>query len=75
MVIFDWCKRVIDHGVEGERQMVRIILVDEAGSDKATWEAERACPIKYDPPDFSAKGNEVAIETLELVHEGLKRVA
>ncbi len=52
-----------------------ITLVDEAGGDKARWDIVRAWPSKYDPPDFSAKGNEVAIETLEIVHEGFKRVS
>ena len=31
-------------------------------------------PTKWDGPDFSAKGNDVAIETLELAHEGVERV-
>jgi phage tail-like protein len=52
-----------------------IILIDEAGEDVARWDIFRAWPTKCDPPDFSAKGNEVTIETLEIVHEGLKRVS
>ena len=34
-----------------------------------------AWPSKYDPMDLNAKGNDVAIETLELVNEGVQRVA
>ena len=75
MKLYDWRQRVIDHGAEGERKPVSIVLIDEAGNDKARWEIEEAWPTKYDPPDFSAKGNEVAIETLEIVHEGFKRVS
>ncbi len=73
-VLYDWRRRVIEHGAEGERKTVSIILIDEAGKDKLRWDIERAWPSKYDPPDFSGKGNEVAIETLELVHEGFKRI-
>ena len=73
MKLYDWRRRVIDHGAEGERKDVSIILIDEAGNDKARWDIEKAWPSKYDPTDFSAKGNEVAIETLEIVHEGFKR--
>ena len=34
-----------------------------------------AWPSKYDTPDFSAKGTDVAIETLELQNEGVARVS
>ncbi len=81
MDIYNWRQDIINDGAgkgtgeQGHRKNVSIILVDEAGSDKARWDIERAWPTKYDPPDFSAKGNEVAIETLEIVHEGFKRVS
>ncbi len=75
MEIYNWRQQIIDTGALGARKNMSIILVDEAGSDKARWNIVRAWPTKYDPPDFSAKGNEVAIETLEIVHEGFKRVS
>jgi phage tail-like protein len=74
MKLYEWRKRVIEHGAEGERKDVSIVLIDEAGADKSRWEIVRAWPSKYDPPDFSGKGNEVAIELLEIVHEGFTRV-
>lgn len=74
MDLYDWRQRVIDAGAEKERKNISIILIDEGGADKARWDIEQAWPSKYDPPDFNAKGNEVAIETLEIVHEGFKRV-
>ncbi len=75
MDIYDWRQQVIDVGAEANRKNISIILIDEAGDDKTRWDIERAWPTKYDPPDFSAKGNEVAIESLEIVHEGFKRVS
>jgi phage tail-like protein len=51
-----------------------IILMNEEGTASARWEFDNAWPIKYKAPDLSAKGNDVAIETLEIVHEGMKRV-
>ena len=74
MELYNWRQQIIDTGAEGARKNVSIILVDEAGADKARWDIVRAWPSKYDPPDFSAKGNEVAIESLDIVHEGFKRV-
>lgn len=75
MDLYKWRQQVIDTGAEGARKNMSIIMVDEAGADKARWDIVQAWPSKYDPPDFSAKGNEVAIETLEIVHEGFKRVS
>ncbi len=75
MDLYNWRQRVIDAGAEKERKNMSIILIDEAGADKARWDIVQAWPNKYDPTDFSAKGNEVAIETLEIVHEGFKRVS
>ncbi|OPX86534.1 MAG: T4-like virus tail tube protein gp19 [Pelotomaculum sp. PtaB.Bin104] len=73
MEIYNWHKAVVDGNVQ--RKNISIIAVDEAGSDKARWEIVNAWPTKYDPPDFNAKGNDVAIETLEIVHEGMTRVS
>ncbi|HEC97723.1 MAG TPA: phage tail protein [Nitrospirae bacterium] len=75
MDLYNWRQQVIDTGAEGARKNISIILIDEAGADKARWNIGRAWPTKYDPTDFSAKGNEVAIETMEIVHEGFKRVS
>jgi len=75
MDLYNWRRQVIDTGAEGARKNMSIILIDEAGSDKARWNIERAWPSKYDPADFNAKGTDVAIETLEIVHEGFKRAS
>ena len=36
-----------------------------------TWKVINAFPVKIQASDLKADGNEVAIETLELAHEGL----
>ena len=38
------------------------------------WEIINAWPTKYTPSDFNATSNEVAIESVELAHEGITRV-
>ncbi len=73
MEIYNWHKSIIDGKIQ--RKNISIIAVDESGVDKARWEIVDAWPTKYDPPDFNAKGNDIAIETLELVHEGMTRVS
>ena len=45
----------------------------EEGNPKVQWDFVRGWPSKYDPADLNAKGNDIAIETLEITHEGLVR--
>jgi phage tail-like protein len=51
-----------------------IVLLDRKGDEVARWDFERAWPAKITLPTFNAEGNDIAIQTLELAHEGLKRV-
>jgi phage tail-like protein len=74
MDLYNWQKQVVQSGASGNRKNLSLILIDEAGQDKAQWDVVEAWPTKYDPSDFSAKGNDVMVETLELVHEGITRV-
>jgi phage tail-like protein len=51
-----------------------IVLYDVDGlTEKVRWNFFNAWPTKWDGPDFSAKSNDIAIETLELAHEGIER--
>ncbi len=48
-----------------------IVLQDERGRPVRFWLLIRAFPVKWTGPDLKAGANEVAIETLELAHEGI----
>lgn len=58
-------------GAYAHRLTVRITLGDLAGEALLRWRLERAMPVRFKAPDFSARGNEAGIEELHLVHEGL----
>ena len=62
-------------GVRGnvQRRSGSIIVHDATGAEKARWNFLDAWPTKWPRPTFTAKGNDVAIETLELAHEGIER--
>ena len=47
-------------------------VLDESGEEKLRWNFREAWPTKWTGPSFNATGNEVAIETLEIAHEGLE---
>ncbi|MGB3367335.1 MAG: phage tail protein [Acidaminobacteraceae bacterium] len=73
MELYNWIKDCVEGKIE--RKVVTVIALGEDGSALATWEIVEAWPVKYTGPDLSASGSEVAIETMELAHEGLKRTA
>ncbi len=75
MRLYDWFIRVVEKGALNNRKDVSITLIDEEGSNKARWNLEKCWPKKYDPTDFNAKGNDVAIETLEICTESYRRVS
>ena len=54
------------------REPVVISLLDETGAPKMVWTLSNAWPTKVTGTDLKSDGNEVAVETLELAHEGLK---
>ncbi|MFT4105831.1 MAG: phage tail protein [Lacrimispora sp.] len=73
MVLYDW----IISGVDGaaDRKTITITLLDEEEAPAASWQVINAWPMKYTAPDFNASSSEVAIETLEIAHEGMVRVS
>jgi phage tail-like protein len=73
--LFKWHDDVSAGQVKEKRKKVAIIVQDEAGQDSARFVISEAWPVKYDPSDLNAKGNEVMIELLELANEGIERVA
>lgn len=54
-----------------DRRDVTIVLMNEAREPVLTWFAEAAWITKIEGPSFKAAANEVAMESVELVHEGL----
>jgi len=54
-----------------ERRDIIISLLNETHAPVMTWKAKNAFPVKVQASDLKSDGNEVAIETLELAHEGL----
>ena len=68
--LWDWYRNIVN-GV-ADRRNGTIILMDEERKDVLRWDFENGWPNKIEAPAFKATGNEVAIESIEIVHEGLK---
>ncbi|MCC8019249.1 MAG: phage tail protein [Rikenellaceae bacterium] len=54
-----------------ERKTVVISLLDELNKPTMVWTLKNAWPTKITGTDLKSDGNEVAVETLELAHEGI----
>jgi phage tail-like protein len=69
--LWNWRRRVVDGDVD--RRNGSIILQDDSGQDQVRWNFRNGWPCKLQGPHLNAHGNDVAIETLEISHEGLER--
>ncbi|HKD14305.1 MAG TPA: phage tail protein [Candidatus Angelobacter sp.] len=70
--LWDWVKQTVQGNVR--RANMLIVLLDDQGQDLMRWKVREAWPCKYEGPTLNAKGNEVAIESLEVCHEGFELV-
>ena len=66
---WDWFKEIKMNTIK--RQTVTISLLDEAGKPTMVWTLANAWPTKISGTDLKASGNEVAVETIVIAHEGL----
>lgn len=69
--LWNWRKTVIDGNVE--RRNGSITLLDDDRTEVARWNFYNGWICKWEGPALNAKANEVAIETIEIAHEGLER--
>jgi phage tail-like protein len=67
---FQWLSTIKLNTVE--RRDIVVSLLNENHEPVMTWKAHNAFPVKVEGPGLKASGNEVAIESIELAHEGLE---
>jgi phage tail-like protein len=71
--LWAWRQAVIEGTVD--RRHGSIVLYDlDNRTEVVRWNFTSAWPSKWDGPQLNARGNEVALETLVLAHEGITRV-
>jgi phage tail-like protein len=69
-VLWEWRKLTITGHTQ--RKSGTIQLLDEARQPALKWNFREGWPSKWEGPALNAKNNEVAIESLEIAHEGLE---
>ena len=66
---WDWFNEIKMNTIK--RRSVTISLLDETGAPTMVWKLINAFPTKVTGVSLKSDGNEAAIETLDLAHEGL----
>ncbi len=69
--LYDWHQDIVEGDIQ--RKNGSIVLLNHKGEEVARWNFVRAWPTKWDGPDLNATSNDLAIELIELAHEGIKR--
>jgi phage tail-like protein len=70
--MFNWHKAVMDGDIVRDESM-SIVVLDEKRQEVVRWNLRNAWPSKWMGPDLKANANEIAIEALEISHEGVER--
>ncbi|SHO62244.1 MULTISPECIES: phage tail protein [Algoriphagus] len=66
---FQWLNTVKKNNIE--RRDLTISLLNEEHEPVMVWKVKDAFPCKVEGPTLNSTGNEVAVETIEICHEGL----
>lgn|SRR5574338_782073 len=69
--LYEWYRDISKGKVV--RKNGSIVVMDLEGKEKVRWNFTNAWPTKWDGPDFTAKGNDIAVQTLELACEGVEQ--
>jgi phage tail-like protein len=69
--LWNWRKSVIEG--RPDRRNGTIVLLDDEGNEVVRWNFLRGWICKWEGPALNARGNEVALETIAIAHEGLER--
>jgi len=69
--LYNWHLAALNGQIQ--RKHGSIILLDDRGQEKIRWNFFNAWPTKWEGPALSAKGNDVAINSLTVVCERLEQ--
>jgi phage tail-like protein len=73
MDIWDWRDKVVQGDVKSARKNATIHMMDRMYSPIATWHFTNAWPSKVTGPTMKSDSNDIGVEELVLVHEGMYR--
>lgn len=73
--VWEWRQLVIDGKVDDARTNCSIIAYNQSGEEIARWNLENAWPSKVTGPEMDSSGQNLMVEDMTIVHEGISRVS
>ncbi|HWR60828.1 MAG TPA: phage tail protein [Clostridia bacterium] len=70
--LWDWYEQVTSGKIS--RKSGSIILLDARGQEICRWNFFDAYPVKWTGPELDSESSRIAVETLEIVHNGIKAI-
>ena len=67
--LWNWYWNVVNGTIE--RKNFSVVMMDTSGQEWRRWNFQQGYPVKWTGPDLRANANEIAIESVELAHNGL----
>jgi phage tail-like protein len=67
--LWNWMRETLEGQVS--RRSISVILLNDAADEVMRFNFKDGWPVKWSGPELNGDGNGVAIETLEIAHEGL----
>jgi phage tail-like protein len=71
--LWKWREQVLKVGPDEARTDGFIELLDYTGSPIARWKFLQGWPLKYTGASLDPKSNDIAVEEIQICHEGLER--
>ena len=71
--LWQWHYGFVEGG--GQRRDLTVTLMNDLREPVRVWQVRRGLPVKWTGPAMNAARGEVAVEELEIAHEGLKLVS
>jgi len=68
--LWDWFSEATTGQIT--RRNFSIIVYEQDCSEAIRWDVKEAYPVRWQGPDFKAEDNSVAVQSLELAHNGIK---
>lgn len=72
--MWNWFQGTLEGKMKPKNLAILLLDPDPEGSAACRWEVENALPVKWEGSNLSGKSGEIFLETLTLVHQGLKKV-
>jgi len=69
--LLQWHRNAV-HG-DIQRRNLRVVILDQKGIEAQAWEVKDAFPVQWQGPELRADQDAVAVETVELSHQGIEK--